>query len=400
MENAKFYMTKRIMLVILLLALNKVIAQNKHEIIFDSTFKFDALRFDPNLGKDSIRLLNSNLGNYVYLSENNKSTIIKDNDTNKCQRYFEFSTDQDVLSKDNEDRDYTMGVRFQFYSMNSDFKLMKYLRAPFGVKVLRKKFFKANYSAGLSHSAFTPRHIELYNIDKTDRPFAGVLFFNSKATYLRQNKWLGTSINSTIGFEGNFGLIGKWPANISAFMQAGIHAGQAVLQNDTFPLNDPRRSTRPIPRGWPNAILGKNTWPFYNYTITTTKGTEWQNNCTSNIYRLKLNLDAGITSSIGILYDNIGLLGRLEFGWYDQRYFSNESSVVYDMKESKKDRYVDFSFLFNIEKTYWLYNATLQGYPGESDQSPFKLKNPNLKILHFFMNGVLGCAFVNSIVVI
>lgn len=167
-------------------------------------------------------------------------------------------------------------------------------------------------------------------------------------------------------------------------MQAGIHAGQAVLQNDTFPLNDPRRSTRPIPRGWPNAILGKNTWPFYNYTITTTKGTEWQNNCTSNIYRLKLNLDAGITSSIGILYDNIGLLGRLEFGWYDQRYFSNESSVVYDMKESKKDRYVDFSFLFNIEKTYWLYNATLQGYPGESDQSPFKLKKSELENFTFF----------------
>ena len=33
------------------------------------------------------------------------------------------------------------GVRFQFYSMNSDFKLMKYLRLHLE-KVLRKEIFK------------------------------------------------------------------------------------------------------------------------------------------------------------------------------------------------------------------------------------------------------------------
>lgn len=307
--------------------------------------------------------------------------------SSKKDKYFEFSTDQDVLSKDNEDRDYTMGVRLQWYISEGDF-LLRHLRLPYGVKGVNKflgkdpKQIKKFTSAGLTHSAFTPRQIELYNVDSTDRPYAGVTLLNSSATY---SKTLRCSTEKTkffkaLKFEGIFGLLGKLPSNISAFVQTGIHAGQAVLKNDTFPLGHPMNTTRPIPRGWPNAIGGNSNFLIYNYTISHFYGLNYDINSDEPVIDwLSVNIKQGASITLGNLYSNLGLSLSAEFGWYDIAFFSNESNVYYDATKSSKNRWFDLSFICNAEINYWLYNAALQGRLGGDSKSPYILSASQVK---------------------
>lgn len=349
-----------------------------------------SVEMDKSLNPFQVNIKSSGNDTYnVYLAKNLLSTYFRERYNTDFpkkmqeEKYFELATDQDVFSKTNMDRDYTMGVRLQWYNSHNDFWL-SFLRLPFGKKMIskilkedEKDSIQRFYSAGLTHSAFTPEQIHLYEIDLTDRPYAGVMALNSTASYTKDISTKNKKLNyhKSLKFSALFGLLGKFPADVSAFMQAGIHAGQAVLKNDTFPYGHPSNMTRVIPRGWLNAIGNKTNFVIYNYTVSNTYGFSYDVKSDIKLLDLmKFDVGGGANVSLGNLYTNAGLFITSEIGWYEKRFFSNESNVVYDAKGSgSKKSCVNLSFILNAELNYWVHNSTLQGNLFNDRRSLYKI---------------------------
>ncbi|OJY92201.1 MAG: hypothetical protein BGP13_08540 [Sphingobacteriales bacterium 40-81] len=308
-----------------------------------------------------------------------KELLVKQRTTLK-NSYFEINTDQDVFApgtngRPYNDQDYTMGVGLQWHKDTIANELgsclLKIVRIAFLpenknplVNLFGKTDYSSFYSHGLLFSAFTPYTIEKYIVDSTDRPYAANFMFSSRRTLF--NDWWSKefksgvkfSVGRQLRFDGAMGLIGKIPSNIAQFVQSGIHAGQAAVINDTA-----LTETRPIPRGWPNAIANPKSKFIFNNSIGFSVNfllAGFSKNC---IFKnLKISGDVGGKLDYGLLYNNIGPVAGAEIGWFEINNFSRPNSILYKQKDNvvKKHRF-GVSFLVRYEGNFWLWNSNLRG---------------------------------------
>ena len=219
--------------------------------------------------------------------------------------FFKIELDQDVLnSKMNDDRDYTMGLNFQFSLPSEKIERMR--------SGIRKKWWDKNntkdeqipflytfskyttntyvlntqWSFTIKGMAFTPDNIKTQAIVSTDRPFAGVTTFGfARSTMILpivskierkarpiKNKALWHSDDTIkIKFNGpvrqssfNFapGFMGT---NFYQGLQGYIHKLGNPLYKDTINCANPF-----YPYGWKNQISGKGT-----FTLLVQYGMNW-----------------------------------------------------------------------------------------------------------------------------
>ncbi len=354
--------------------------------------KIDNLYFKESLsGFDSIRLiyktngtLNLGVTTKRYLDSTQKIDV---------NRYFEIAVDQDYLVFGTKtDKDYTMGVGFFWHTDSVTGKLAKHilrtLRLSFSndgsfiTKVLKLSDAESFYSHGLTFSGFTPDSLALYKVDSTDRPYSANVVYSSKRTFYKEKRKLNdlSKIGIEVSFQGSLGLIGYLPSKIGQFVQSGIHSGQAALKNDVN-FDD----TRPVPRGWPNAIENYSEMPFYNYSM------DYNYVYTYTKQRFSLYSYLGGTADIGMLYNSLGVRSGFEIGFFNQKSFGSGLKYFKDLNSSKpntkKVGWFGASLILNYVGSYILWNSNLQGIPFRS--SVYTLEKEQVRNWNNFVEGGL-----------
>ncbi len=299
-----------------------------------------------------------------------------------CQSYdnnyksINFTTDQDFLGRDNQDRNYTMGFELSVSSSKA-FERKNYFVIPwlrrqvdhlFGLKEINTdtNFIRPFISTiSLLGSGFTPLDLERNTVDPADRPYGSLVVIGSSRT---------TAMNEDASADENTGelptkyaistglFIGMLGLPIAKNVQSYIH------ENQWF------GSTRPVPQGWNNQISnGGEPTLLYNYQVLTPLVTLREHNVKS----LETTFDGAV--QLGY-YTNFSIGLNTKLGRFDTDYWavSNMLNNVAQNPSTKSNRRVKWNFVLSARLRYVAYNGLLQGQFRQSeftlaqaDVSPF-----------------------------
>lgn len=269
---------------------------------------------------------------------------------------FTFTTDQDVLSAYNEDRNYTMGLQL-FYSAPrffeetnaSYFFITPFLRRGLdkicGISNLWESHRAGNYVStfGIESGAFTPLDLELKRPDTLDRPYGSILSLVSSRI---------TTFNDS-GSKHPFSLYSSFHLGV-----LGTHVGKAVQSH--IHENMWLGSTRPVPQGWNNQISdgGELTALYTVGYLAPVFGLSHPQIDNHHLVQLITDLSA----SVGY-YTNIAAQLQFRIGLFNTPYWvstGNTSSISQSTQGNSK-RWIQAFVFGQLNTRYVLYNALLQG---------------------------------------
>jgi len=153
-----------------------------------------------------------------------------------AQRGIGFYSDQDLLLPIvNEDRDYTMGVAFEFFHEGDGIypldKAARWLGEYMGVHGVDDTIHRS-YMIGSVN--YTPNDLTATAPVTDDRPYASVLFLTNKRVHASGSK--------AVGVEAQFGILGTY---VAREVQRTLHAWWRDFKNSEEPVD---------PKGWGNQI--------------------------------------------------------------------------------------------------------------------------------------------------
>jgi hypothetical protein len=291
-----------------------------------------------------------------------------------CQSYdnnyksINFTTEQDFLGPDNQDRNYTMGFEISVASSKAfernNYFVIPWLRKQvdylFGLKEINTdtNFIRPFISSiSLLGSGFTPLDLERNTVDPADRPYGSLVVIGSSRT---------TAMNEDASADENTGelptkyaistglFIGMLGLPIANNVQSYIH------ENHWF------GSTRPVPQGWNNQISnGGEPTLLYNYQVITPLLTLLDN----NLKTLETTFDGAV--QLGY-YTNFCIGLNTKMGKFDTDYWavSNMLNNVAQNPSERSNRKLKWNFVLSARLRYVAYNALLQG---QFKQSEFTL---------------------------
>lgn len=256
---------------------------------------------------------------------------------------WSLSLDNDLLTTQDRDKDYTGGIALSITGSESPRFVypLNYARSKienvFGIsqRLNQDGSFK-RHSAGVGFVLFTPLDITDPNPNFNDRPY-GSLFFavSSEQTVLPKRK---LSVQSSF----TFGFLGLPFADDA---QSGLHQLSGSVQ----------------PEGWENQISAGGE-PTARYSLGAQKlvsKLQWSNNLSSEF---KWTTEASVGFTTGI---NAGFnlrVGRLTSPWWSFNPHQAEYVNLGNRSTSKKRNYArEFFFYMGATTTLRAYNALLQG---------------------------------------
>ncbi|RPD42801.1 lipid A-modifier LpxR family protein [Chitinophaga barathri] len=263
---------------------------------------------------------------------------------------FGIVVDQDFFTPQNEDRNYTMGLSFNFTAPITDkwYFGLPWLRNQvdwlFGLREWHKYDGISVSGLQLFNGSFTPRNIESEVPVRDDRPYASITALSSsRLTYFGDNRDLTKqyAISSRLAI----GILGT---RISEVFQSWVH-------RQFFP------KTRAEPVGWPTQISDGGE-PTILYQIQFIKPIFNVRPYDSNLkaieasWLLEANLGYYTNMATGISFR----LGRFSIPYWRM----NHSSMTVSnqaAKDPKTDRKFEFNFFTQFRGRAVLYNALLTG---------------------------------------
>jgi len=153
-----------------------------------------------------------------------------------AQRGLAVYFDQDLfIPVVNQDRDYTMGVAFEFFNEGEGIypldRAARWAGEHLGVHAATDTIHRS-YMIGAIN--YTPNDLSADAPIYGDRPYASVLFLSNKRVHASGNK--------AVGVEAQFGLLGTY---VSREVQRNLHAWWRDANNSQEPVD---------PKGWGNQI--------------------------------------------------------------------------------------------------------------------------------------------------
>lgn len=232
----------------------------------------------------------------------------------------------------------------------------------------RKAWQKNKISAIFGMKMYTPENIRLVEVDSTDRPYAGWLYFGLGGTSNRFSTGERLTTQFTIGVLG--------PA-----------AGQKKIQTELHTLLD-----NTIPQGWDNQIandLALNFYYLYEKRVFYP---------TSRLETLALmEVNAGTVSNY------IGVGGQMRVGRFND-YFYNSSGLKMKNKTYSVEELKGIPYAENLNRNFQIYffarasfrfaldNSTLEGGLFSFRRSPYVLTSDEVQ--RFYLNAQFGLSLV------
>lgn len=297
---------------------------------------------------------------------------------------FQLSIDQDAFYKKNMDKDYTMGLMATIFGH---------------VNRNRDIFFKQNvdeieanrFRASFGFSGFTPLHLEYDFIDKTDRPYAAIVFLSYEETYAFNSHQKGNFSRAKSFKHGLLlGDMGKGTARVAQFIQTAIHSGQRALADDPSDV-------RPNPLGWKFAVGHNNSLPLVlNYNADFSLVYEYKFFTPSHFFQpFKFTVKPTAGINIGTLYDNlsIGLDYQLGFLAHDEQ-FGN--TVFKDLSGKRKGVRVGLSLIGDLFAQGWLHNSLLNGILFKDNSDTYVISHGDMEKLTSY-NSIGGMLSVGKV---
>ncbi len=285
---------------------------------------------------------------------------------------FRITTDQDVFSPFNQDKNYTMGIQFTWMGQGVN---KWWLGSPMALHGLDYVFIDlitpnldrnclANTTFTFGGAAFTPDSLKYSRIVTNDRPYSFPIFLTSNRVYLA-NEESRTAITTSFSFL----FLGT---HIARNVQSAIHYLQASKDSNNAPI--PNTSSA-IPRGWSNQIGNNGAVSFnYQYHYLYKLFDE-------NISKFKYLGSIDLGGSAGI-YTNASVGLNLMFGFFDRKWYQPVNSVTFDKK--KKDQ---------LEK---MKKNTESVQLSELDPNPARQASYQHKCEFFFKANATGYGWLNN----
>ncbi len=209
--------------------------------------------------------------------------------------------DQDLIAPNNEDRDYTQGLSFEWFTEERDPNAYpndlwgfshahELLDGAASTLSLRQADGQAKLvtSMGLGSIAFTPDNIAAAAPVTNERPYSNLFYYTQRR--------IQESPDGSVGTELRLGMLGT---NVASYAQTKIHQANRVAFNSDQPVD---------PNGWGNQISdgGELTFLYRVSSDRIVSRGEWHDLALTS----DVNLGYQVNGSLGFTYR----LGRMENG--------------------------------------------------------------------------------------